>query len=148
VSVHRNRRVIVYWDEAGNRYEDSWRTAVRGPSLAAIPPNDRLVSAYCDQRHLMAALVANGDAPPLVMVHNALGPVPAYVLVADGFAYAMVSTDGQTASVGAFGTPRKSWLLSCPSCPEAADCWLDAQPLRDALSRGQKRTGLRRGEPT
>ena len=86
----------------------------------------------------MAALVANGDAPPLVMVHNALGPVPAYVLVADGFAYAMVSTDGQTASVGAFGTPRKSWLLSCPSCPEAAECWRDAAVTRRVVTRAKK----------
>lgn len=108
------------------------------------------MSAYCDQRHLMAALVANGDAPPLVMVHNAAGPVPAYVLLADGLANTMVSIEGtgSGSTVHAFDTPRESWLLGCPSCPSAAESWLDAQQLRDALSSGQERIGLRRGERT
>jgi hypothetical protein len=86
--------VLRWTDEHGNTCEHRRRAPSRGPSLATLPAEPRLVDAYCPSGHLTAVLSPNGAAPPLVMVHNAqFGPVPALVLLDDGIALAMTSYD-------------------------------------------------------
>ena len=145
MSTPKRRRSITWCDEAGNEHTDSWMTSSRGASLASIPPELRLVDAYCPQGHLTAVLMPNGHSPPLVMVHrSSLGyPGPMLALTDDGLVAVMVHDSGR--QVGALGTPRKSFLVNCPSCP--IEYLLDAGALHAAVAAGRKRLQLRRADP-
>lgn len=149
MSAPRRRRELTWTDDAGNEYGDSWWTSERGASLGSIPQRDRLVSAHCLNRHLIAALVPNGDGDPFVKVHSLAGPPrPAYVLLAGGLVEAWLFKEEQGDVVRALDAPREKWSLRCPICPLADNMyWLDAQQLRDAVSRGRQNLGLRRVEP-
>lgn len=147
MSAPKRLDVLRWTDEHGKAYEHRRWVADRGPSLATIPAELHLVDAYCPDRHLTAVVSPNGDAPPVVMVHNAgLGPVPQLVLLPAGLAGAMTWTDDDGSSrISAMGTPRSDFEVDCATCVRAY--LLEAEPLFAALAaapRKTKRLQLRR----
>jgi hypothetical protein len=136
VSAPTRLDVLRWTDEHGNAYEHRRRVAERGPSLATIPTELRLVDAYCPSGHLTAVLSPNGDAPPIVMVHNPrFGPVPQLVLLPDGVAGATTWTDddgrSRISAMSDRGMP--SFEVDCATCVRAY--LIEAEPLHQALRK-------------
>ncbi len=111
----RHSRKIEWYDQDGRRHVTEQRVRQLA-SLAAIPARDRLVDVFDAQEHQVATLMAGGNGPPLLYVPGVDRPAPAFVLVGDKLAGAIVSRRDGGALVAPIGTPRDEFPVWCEPC--------------------------------
>ncbi len=112
----RHSRKIEWYDQDGRRHVTEQRVW-QLTSLAAIPARDRLVDVFDAQEHQVATLMPGaGNGPPLLYVPGADRPTPAFVLVGDQLAGAIVSRQDGGALVAPMGTPRDEFPVWCEPC--------------------------------
>lgn len=142
MSAPRRRHSLAWTDQAGNAYADHWHTKA-AVSLGSIPRTARLVDVHDPADHLIAVLVPNGPADPLVLVPAAHRPTPMLALCDAGLVAVLVSFDGPDGpTVGYLGTPQPSFDIDCRTC--ARSFTLPAQALGDRVRTATRRTPLLR----